>query len=83
LSTSDFLPARDDQKFAPGAWSKTYTLSGVSAVSASNWHAYIVRNKGDVQATASLIAPTVSVSVSANTVTFSLTAERERCQRAS
>lgn len=74
MSTSDFLPARDDQKFAPGAWSKTYTLSGVSAVSASNWHAYIVRNKGDVQATASLIAPTVSVSVSANTVTFSLTA---------
>jgi len=74
MSTSDFLPARDDQLFAPGAWSKTYTLSGVSAVSASNWHAYIVRNKGDVQASGTLVAPTVSVSVSANTVTFSLTA---------
>lgn len=74
MSTSDFLPARDDQKLPPGAWSRTYTLSGITIVDNTTWHARIVRNKGDVQSTGTLVSPTVTVDTGANTVTFSLTA---------
>lgn len=74
MTTSDFLPARDDQLLAPGAWSRTYTLSGITIVDNTTWHARIVRNKGDIQATGSLVTPTVTVNAGANTVTFSLTA---------
>ena len=73
MTTADNLPDRLDVKFGPGAWSQTITLSGITVVDNTTWHAYIVRNKGDVQATASLITPTVTANAGANTVTFSLT----------
>ena len=74
MTTADLLPDELNQKFAPGDWSQTVIMSGVAVLSASTWHAYIVRDAGDVQATDTLIAPTVSVSITDNSVTFSLTA---------
>lgn len=73
MTVSNFLPARDDQLTAPGAWSRTYILDGITIVDATPWHAYIVANKGDDQASASLVTPTVTANAGANTVTFSLT----------
>ena len=74
MTTADNLPDRLDVMFAPGAWSQTIIMSGVSVIAGSTWHAYIVADAGDVQATASLVTPSVSVDTGANSVTFSLTA---------
>lgn len=73
MTTADNLPDRFDQLLAPGAWSQTITLDGITVVDGTTWHAYIVRDAGDVQATASLLTPTVTANAGANTVTFSLT----------
>ena len=73
MTTADNLPDRLDVLFAPGAWSQTITLDGITVVDGTTWHAYIVRDAGDVQATDTLVTPTVTANAGANTVTFSLT----------